>query len=153
MNLYGFASGDPVNFSDPFGLCPVVGLAGGPIIGGATAAWCLAEVGTLALAATLLHSRRPTKAVKDEVDAENQERNGGKETCDYCGVEVTPEPGHPTSKEYDHKEAYAKGGPSDATNVCIACRTDNRKKGTQDADAYKKRLQKEGVLIPKSTSP
>jgi RHS repeat-associated protein len=22
MNLYGFASGDPVNFSDPFGLCP-----------------------------------------------------------------------------------------------------------------------------------
>lgn len=23
MNLYGYASGDPVNFSDPFGLCPV----------------------------------------------------------------------------------------------------------------------------------
>lgn len=22
MNLYGFAGGDPVNFSDPFGLCP-----------------------------------------------------------------------------------------------------------------------------------
>jgi RHS repeat-associated protein len=22
MNLYGFANGDPVNFSDPFGLCP-----------------------------------------------------------------------------------------------------------------------------------
>ena len=22
MNLYGFASGDPVNFTDPFGLCP-----------------------------------------------------------------------------------------------------------------------------------
>ena len=22
MNLYGFAAGDPVNFSDPFGLCP-----------------------------------------------------------------------------------------------------------------------------------
>lgn len=22
MNLYGFASGDPVNFADPFGLCP-----------------------------------------------------------------------------------------------------------------------------------
>ncbi len=24
MNLYGFASGDPVNFSDPFGLCPPI---------------------------------------------------------------------------------------------------------------------------------
>jgi RHS repeat-associated protein len=23
LNLYGFANGDPVNFSDPFGLCPV----------------------------------------------------------------------------------------------------------------------------------
>lgn len=22
MNLYGFAGGDPINFSDPFGLCP-----------------------------------------------------------------------------------------------------------------------------------
>ena len=22
LNLYGFAAGDPVNFSDPFGLCP-----------------------------------------------------------------------------------------------------------------------------------
>ncbi len=22
MNLYGFANGDPVNYSDPFGLCP-----------------------------------------------------------------------------------------------------------------------------------
>lgn len=49
-NLYGFAGGDPVNFSDPFGLCPVVGLMAGPIIGGATAAWCGAEI--LALGAT-----------------------------------------------------------------------------------------------------
>ncbi len=23
LNLYGFANGDPVNFSDPFGLCPI----------------------------------------------------------------------------------------------------------------------------------
>jgi murein DD-endopeptidase MepM/ murein hydrolase activator NlpD len=23
LNLYGFANGDPINFSDPFGLCPV----------------------------------------------------------------------------------------------------------------------------------
>ena len=25
LNLYGFANGDPVNFSDPFGLCPPCG--------------------------------------------------------------------------------------------------------------------------------
>ena len=35
MNLYGFAGGDPVNFSDPFGLCPwCVGAAAGAAIGG-----------------------------------------------------------------------------------------------------------------------
>jgi RHS repeat-associated protein len=32
MNLYGFASGDPVNFSDPFGLCPME-LTGRPCLG------------------------------------------------------------------------------------------------------------------------
>jgi RHS repeat-associated protein len=26
LNLYGFAAGDPVNFSDPFGLCPPIDL-------------------------------------------------------------------------------------------------------------------------------
>lgn len=29
LNLYGFADGDPVNFSDPFGLCPVCLIAWG----------------------------------------------------------------------------------------------------------------------------
>ncbi len=29
LNLYGFANGDPVNFSDPFGLCPVCFVAWG----------------------------------------------------------------------------------------------------------------------------
>jgi len=36
VNLYGFADGDPVNFSDPFGLCPPCGpwqIWGGPIRG------------------------------------------------------------------------------------------------------------------------
>ena len=27
LNLYGYANGDPVNFSDPFGLCPARTLA------------------------------------------------------------------------------------------------------------------------------
>ena len=39
MNLYGFADGDPVNNSDPFGLCPMC------IIG---AAWALYELGSTA---------------------------------------------------------------------------------------------------------
>jgi RHS repeat-associated protein len=29
LNLYGYANGDPINFSDPFGLCPVCAVAWG----------------------------------------------------------------------------------------------------------------------------
>lgn len=48
MNLYGYAAGDPVNRSDPFGLCPIpaencppgtftmIGTAFGALLGGAT---------------------------------------------------------------------------------------------------------------------
>jgi hypothetical protein len=42
FNLYGFANGDPVNFSDPFGLCPIpqlclaaLGAGAGVVLNGA----------------------------------------------------------------------------------------------------------------------
>jgi hypothetical protein len=51
LNLYGFANGDPVNFSDPFGLCPCVLLVPAAAgAGGLTAG----AVATYAGAATLL---------------------------------------------------------------------------------------------------
>lgn len=35
LNLYGYANGDPVHFSDPFGLCPsCIGALGGALLGG-----------------------------------------------------------------------------------------------------------------------
>ena len=55
-NVYGFADGDPVNYSDPFGLCPVVetGIpcavvfgAGGAAIGGVAGAVAGATGGTM----------------------------------------------------------------------------------------------------------
>ncbi len=33
LNLYGFAGGDPINFSDPFGLCPGCGGLLAPLTG------------------------------------------------------------------------------------------------------------------------
>ncbi|WP_461415290.1 RHS repeat-associated core domain-containing protein [Gemmatimonas sp.] len=41
LNLYGFANGDPVNFSDPYGLCPIpisscLGLEGADLAAGST---------------------------------------------------------------------------------------------------------------------
>lgn len=38
LNVYGYAEGDPVNHSDPFGLCAVAGAAGSVAMGGALAA-------------------------------------------------------------------------------------------------------------------
>jgi hypothetical protein len=43
MNLYGFAGGDPVNYSDPFGLCPMCLVVGeemlrGAVVGGVVGA-------------------------------------------------------------------------------------------------------------------
>ncbi len=58
LNLYGFANGDPINFSDPFGLkaCPpecgtihAVGSAAGAIVGGFLGATGGSIVGTLVL--------------------------------------------------------------------------------------------------------
>lgn len=40
LNLYGFAAGDPINLSDPTGLCPCLAIA--------AAAWALYEVGSAA---------------------------------------------------------------------------------------------------------
>jgi hypothetical protein len=40
MNLYGFASGDPVSFSDPFGFCPwCIGAGIGAVAGAAYTIW------------------------------------------------------------------------------------------------------------------
>lgn len=63
MNLYGFASGDPVNFRDPFGLCPIEkdgipcaltwgaagtagGAIGGGVVGGVTGTFVIPGLGT-----------------------------------------------------------------------------------------------------------
>jgi HNH endonuclease len=131
-------------------------------VGGATVIWCAAEIGLLAAAATttttvvlehrtVTNGGRPSKATKDEVDAENQEKNGGVQKCDYCGVEVDQKAGSPRSKEYDHKTSLVNGGKSDATNICISCRTDNRRKGPKNAEDYKPTvlpLVMQGLLTP-----
>jgi RHS repeat-associated protein len=48
MNLYGFANGDPVNFSDPFGLCPDL-----CFVEGAAAAGAGVYIAGVAVAATI----------------------------------------------------------------------------------------------------
>ena len=69
MNLYGFAGGDPVNFSDPMGLCPVtaadptpcgltgaaIGTVAGAVLGTAISGGCASvTVGICAAAAPMI---------------------------------------------------------------------------------------------------
>ncbi|MGQ0765086.1 MAG: RHS repeat-associated core domain-containing protein, partial [Gemmatimonadota bacterium] len=59
LNLYGYAGGDPVNFSDPFGLCPQW-LTGRPCSGGVDlGASFLPGVSSGIDAATLLSGQNP----------------------------------------------------------------------------------------------
>jgi RHS repeat-associated protein len=51
LNLYGFANGDPVNFSDPFGLCGIVGAIGSVAAGAGLA---IVTGGTYTVAAALV---------------------------------------------------------------------------------------------------
>jgi hypothetical protein len=53
LNLYGYADGDPVNMSDPFGLCP--GRPGCPTgnVSGATAAGVFSALGSFGRATTM----------------------------------------------------------------------------------------------------
>jgi RHS repeat-associated protein len=48
LNVYGFARGDPISFSDPFGLCPDGCIVSGPAALGAL--FVISAVGTIALA-------------------------------------------------------------------------------------------------------
>lgn len=83
--------------------------------------------------------------VKDEVEEANKAKNGGVVRCEDCGVEVTDEPGHPNSKEFDHRQPWSRGGGGDATNVCIRCRTDNRGKGAMTEAEWAEKQRQMGM--------
>jgi RHS repeat-associated protein len=160
LNLYGYANGDPVNFSDPFGLCVPwphcalaagrLGAAAGTVIGAGVGVWGggvgaipgavagnrvgwvvgagIATVGALSIA---LESRRFPKADRDAADETNRAENEGQLTCVHCGQSLTDEAGHGNSREHDHRDPYAQGGPSTGENLDTTCRTCNRDKGNR----------------------
>ena len=70
LNLYGYASGDPVNFSDPFGLCPMcvaipVVVGGGELTAGGAA---LLAGGAAATALVVAKYDEIAGAISSELD-------------------------------------------------------------------------------------
>ncbi|HEV7595471.1 MAG TPA: RHS repeat-associated core domain-containing protein [Gemmatimonadaceae bacterium] len=157
LNLYGFANGDPINGSDPFGLCPACATLvfgaelAAPEIGPGT----VVAVGLLATAGVVwvwhkVHNeeagkgsvdgptagRAATKKEREAARARNREANEGELRCVHCGVETTEEPGHPTSSQIDHvqprrpRDGGARGN-NNPENLKNSCRTCNLKKSNQ----------------------
>jgi 5-methylcytosine-specific restriction endonuclease McrA len=80
-------------------------------------------------------SRRPTAAVRRQVDAAATDAEG-KLRCQYCGQELTTDYGYPNSREFDHVTPYARGGSSEFDNIVDSCRTCNRSKGARTPDEW-----------------
>lgn len=161
LNLYGFASGDPVNFSDPFGLqscvlglpCPVV-VGGAAVLGGPLSLFGAAVAGVVTLDATFgsqggyagigaaaaadatSFQYRPggrfSPKSKRKIDQDATDATGAPGVCEYCGVVTVPDPGSGTSVEGDHLVPRSKGGSNDPANGRRSCRDCNRRFGDKD---------------------
>ena len=154
LNLYGYANGDPVNFSDPFGLCPmclvVVGRAAASVARGYIEAKVLGEEYTLTdagldalsgavgavgmgskikLAArearTVANGGRFSAATQRTAEAAQRTKNGGKLKCVDCDLDLDA---NPKAKRRDHKQPWARGGGNDAENLEYRCETCNAEK-------------------------
>jgi hypothetical protein len=157
-NVYGFAGGDPVNFSDPFGLWPdptksqvrVAKFFDSEVGQTVLAVACLlgcrgttsaaqeqidrAQEQPFALAMSLVGpsggSRRPSASTRREVIKRATDADGIVR-CEYCGRATKSGAGDASSLELDHVDPWSRGGSSVADNLAASCMKCNRGKGAQ----------------------
>lgn len=165
LNLYGYANGDPVNYSDPFGLCPqcapALALAGagaadevvpiegqiigtGMILAGLSWAAYLTFKDVIGSTGGPTAGRRATLEERKASRDRNRARNNGELRCVHCGTELTEEPGHPNSAETDHLQPRSPrgGGPrgnNEPDNLDESCRTCNRQKSNKRPEDFRPR--------------
>jgi hypothetical protein len=125
MNLYGFAGGDPVNFTDPFGLypdcttlpCPLI-LGGAAVLGGPLTifgAGVLAVVSAdLAFGSSSGTGAVSTRAAADALSTTFERRKGKSLKKEWEGLHGQP---WPPGCVAHHDCPLADGGKDDATNI------------------------------------
>jgi RHS repeat-associated protein len=142
MNLYGFAGGDPVNYDDPFGLCPAVLLFAGPVVGGATAAWCTAEIVALGATAAVVWLN------KSRTSGETPGTAGGRE------AHKTWDPGPGFQKELRLPSGKRCDALNPETCEIKELKPDNeraKKRGEKQLKDYKKELDEQTGKEHKTT--
>jgi hypothetical protein len=131
-NLSGPGGGDAVNYSDPFGLCPAVLILAGPVVGGATAAWCGAEVVALGVTAAFVWFN------KSKTSGESPAAAGGRE------AHKTWDPGSGFQKEVRLPSGKRCDGLNPETCEIKELKPDNeraKKRGEKQLQQYKKELE------------
>jgi len=84
LNLYGFANGDPVNFSDPFGLCPFLIFCGVQYLPGVTPPSSLRVTAFLHVLA-LVEQRNVIVESGTRPAGHNQQIHGATDSCHLSG--------------------------------------------------------------------
>jgi RHS repeat-associated protein len=155
LNLYAYVSSDPVNIIDPIGLCDeewwdwleyliAAGLIGADIIAfgpsgegiGPAMMILAAKQAAKKNVASKVGSaggKGAGKAFSEKV--KNQARNESGDTCVLCGRKTTRKPG-PSRSEIDHAIQKSRKGNNTIDNAQNACRTCNRRKGTQTTTEF-----------------
>jgi RHS repeat-associated protein len=123
---------------------PVTAVSVAAVVGGAANAAAGLHVLTQAFSkppaggATSPGPRRFSPEQRERAWERSKDANGTPR-CEYCGKEITKEPGKPNTYEADHKNPYSRGGPTKDENLAPACRTCNRSKGAQTIEEFEKR--------------
>jgi hypothetical protein len=114
-----------------------------PEIGGAAKqvakeAVAVAKAGKTAekLEKTVTLGKRSFSSADRNAGFEKAKDANGVARCEYCGAELTRDPGRPNSYEADHTIPYSRGGPSTPDNLTPSCRSCNRSKGYQTPDEW-----------------
>ncbi|MCG7987689.1 MAG: RHS repeat-associated core domain-containing protein [Candidatus Thiodiazotropha lotti] len=156
FNRYAYAANNPYKYVDPDGRAFMFAPAIIPFLGGSTAAGGAAAAGssTAGLLGGLLgigigtggwlwyNNDNSNTDDSSESDGRDTKRKYTKKdrkkmyedadgTCEYCGDDITMDPGTGKSMEGDHIDPWVDGGQTDAENGAAACRDCNRSKGSK----------------------